>query len=499
MPIDVLLTYPADGLRLFQSMIPLGLVSLGTILKEAGYSVHIIDFNHYHRDYRRDLMAWKPKVIGIGGTTPSRRASFLTARLSKEILPDVPIVYGGVHASFTAPETLQHIPQIDYVILGEGEYSFLSLCNYLTGKNNESIEAIPGLARRSNGEILSSRPKRITELSALPVPDRDLLPHAYNMEMDFIGGQGDFIITSRGCPAACNFCAASRMFPGGVYYSNMDSIGAEIEYLRSRSRRRLSGLKVFDSTFTANREHTLKFCNLIKQFRLSWECEIRADTVDYDLLRIMRESGCYYINMGMETANRNHLKNIAKGISPQQVKEVLAICRKLGIKSKVFFTFGHFGQTYKECLDDIQFMQNNKLTIDFFAVTVGMRIYPGTRLEKTCRESGNISRNFSWVKSAINLKNLMIFEPGDLPILFQKGLGPGHMFLLIINLFFKRLIGTEMFLLKMTFENLSSLVGHGTLHLRYTWHRTLRYLQVMKTPVTMPNKVWAGNIGKRST
>jgi anaerobic magnesium-protoporphyrin IX monomethyl ester cyclase len=478
MPIDVLLTYPADGLRLFQSMIPLGLVSTGTVLKEAGYNVHIIDFNHYHRDYRRELLDLQPKVIGIGGTTPSRRASFLTAQLSKEVLPDVPVVYGGVHASFTAPETLRDIVQIDYVILGEGEYSFLSLCNHLTGKNNGSIATIPGLARRNNGEILVSRSQRIKDLSVLPVPDRDLLPHAYNMEMDFIGGQGDLIITSRGCPAACNFCAASRMFPGGAYYRNMDSIGTEIEYLLSR--RQLTGLKIFDSTFTANREHALMFCNLIRQFRLSWECEIRADTVDYDLLKVMRDCGCYYINIGMETTSPTHLKRIAKGISPQQVLKVLAMCRALNIKSKVFFTFGHFGQTYQECLEDIQFMKKNKPIIDFFAVTVGMRIYPGTRLEKTCRESGNISRNFLWVKSAINIKNLLIFEPGDMPILFQKGLGPGHMLLLIINLFFKKLIGTEMFLLKMTFENTGRFITHLYLHLQYTWHRTSRFLLVLK-------------------
>ncbi len=185
----------------------------------------------------------------------------------------------------------------------------------------------------------------------------------------------------------------------------------------------------------------------------------------------------------METSSQTHLNKIAKGISPQQVLDVLSMCRALNIKSKVFFTFGHFGQTYQECLEDIQFMQKNKPKIDFFAVTVGMRIYPGTRLEKTCREAGCFSDKFSWVKSAINIKNLMIFEPGDMPILFQKGLGPGHMLLLIINLFFKRLIGTEMFLLKMSFENTGRFLKHLYLHLQYTWHRTSRFLQVMKVKV----------------
>lgn len=83
-PVDVLLTYPKDGLRLFQSLIPIGLVSIGTVLKRAGYRVAIIDFNHYSNDFRRHLQQLHPKIIGIGGTTPSRRGSFLTARLVEE-------------------------------------------------------------------------------------------------------------------------------------------------------------------------------------------------------------------------------------------------------------------------------------------------------------------------------------------------------------------------------------------------------------------------------
>ena len=99
-------------------------------------------------------------------------------------------------------------------------------------------------------------------------------------------------MTSRGCSHACTFCVATRMFPGGVRYRSMVHVQNEIE--RILTYKNIGALKIFDSTFTVSREHVLQFCQMIKPYRLLWECEIRADTVDFDLLRIMKEAGCCY-------------------------------------------------------------------------------------------------------------------------------------------------------------------------------------------------------------
>jgi anaerobic magnesium-protoporphyrin IX monomethyl ester cyclase len=143
--IDVLLTYPSDPVRLFDSMVPLGLASIAAVLEANSYKVKVIDFNHYKGDYRKDLRAWQPKIVGIGGTTATRRGSFLTARLTKEVLPSVPVVYGGPHASFTARDTLTHVLEIDYVVKGEGEYPFLALCDHFAGHQPIELGAIKGL------------------------------------------------------------------------------------------------------------------------------------------------------------------------------------------------------------------------------------------------------------------------------------------------------------------------------------------------------------------
>jgi anaerobic magnesium-protoporphyrin IX monomethyl ester cyclase len=464
--IDVLLTYPSDGLRLFQSMIPTGLISIGTVLRNAGYTVKIIDFNHYSNDFRRDLQRMSPKVVGIGGTTPSRMGSFLTSRIVKNIFPQIPVVYGGVHASFTAVNTLRNIETIDYIIQGEGELSFLTLCDILTGKINESISSVSGLVWRQNTAILENKPERINDLSLLPIPDRTLTGNDYDLKMEFTGKSGDFIMTSRGCPAACNFCAASRMFPGGVRTRPISSVMNEVELLMSTKH--IDGLKIFDSTFTANREHVEHFCKSIKEFNIPWECEIRADTVDRELLKLMRASGCYYINIGMETINEEHLKKIAKGISSEQVLDVLEVCKGLDIRSKVFFTFGHLNQTVLECKQDIDFIKTHKRKIDFFGVTVGLRIYPGTRLE---REYTKNAKEIDWSKP---VKRFV--EPGDVPVLFQKQLGPVKLSYILLILLKNKLVCTEKFLARMAIENALSVVKVIALNIRYTRHRIERLI-----------------------
>lgn len=278
----ILLLWPSDGVRLFESMMPLGLASLGAMLEQNGFKVKIIDFNHFKGDFRDELRSLKPLLVGVGGTTATRKESFQIARIAKEVIPDCPVAYGGPHATFAYEDTLEHIPEIDYVIRGEAEYSLLALCKALQSGQKEGISSIPGIALRVEEKVLTRSPERIQDLSQIPAPARHLLGHAYPMTLDHTDIPADFIVTSRGCPVICDFCAASRLFPGGVRLRPMDQVRSEIvEILRTRPNVR--GLKVFDSTFTAIRQHVLAFCDLMESLQLKWECEVRVDTVDFAL------------------------------------------------------------------------------------------------------------------------------------------------------------------------------------------------------------------------
>ena len=418
--IDVLLTYPADPVRLFDSMVPLGLASIAAVLEANSYKVKVIDFNHYKGDYRRDLRTWQPKIVGIGGTTATRRGSFLTARLTKEVLPYATTVYGGPHASFTARDTLTHVLEIDYVVRGEGEYPFLALCDHLIKHLPVEPGTIQGLCFRTENDIAENQCVRIDDLDGLPLPARHLFPGPYDCKLDINNLDAEFLLTSRGCPAHCTFCCASRMFAGGVRYRSMEHIKPEIDWLLKEKR--MQALKLFDSTFTASPEHVEAFCDLIGPYDLLWECEVRADTLDLRMLRTMKKAGCAYINVGLETANRAIMAKTAKNITTEQVEQCLSWCREVGIKTKVFMIFGHAGQTFGECKQDIAYINNHRDMIDFFATTVGMRVYPGTPLETMLKKNQSIAADFSWARYKSPLKNLLLFEVGDVLILDQPGL-----------------------------------------------------------------------------
>ena len=215
---DILLTYPAENINIFQYMIPLGLASLGAVLEKHGYRVKIIDFNRYKGDFQRDLCRLKPSLVGIGGTLQQKRKLF-NCQLVKKTLPTFRwlwrkscIIYCRRYA--------QNVPYIDYIIKGEAEFSFLKLADILTGKfsfpgeeKNISIRNIPGIAYRDKDEIIQTSPVRIDNIDELPIPARHLFEDTPLLTLDFFTIDADFIMTSRGCPVCCNFVSIQE-FPG---------------------------------------------------------------------------------------------------------------------------------------------------------------------------------------------------------------------------------------------------------------------------------------------
>jgi len=267
----------------------------------------------------------------------------------------------------------------------------------------------------------------------LPLPARHLFPVPPKLTLDFVNVDADCIMTSRGCPACCDFCSASRMFPGGVRYRSMDHVAAEIDSVRAR--RSIQGLKLFDSTFTSNPEHVRNFCRMIAPQGLLWECEIRADDrIDEALLSDMKHAGCCYVNMGLETVSPRLLKQSGKNISVAKAEAVLDSCKKLGILTKVFFTFGHLDETFSECAEDLHYMKSKRDRIDFYATTVGLRIYPGTPLEQKLNRRRNDGNGFSWVRYRPPWKNFLLLEFGDVRILSQPQLNYFHLCRIILRL-----------------------------------------------------------------
>ena len=180
------------------------------------------------------------------------------------------------------------------------------------------------------------------------------------------------------------------------------------------------GLKIFDSTFTLSRRHAEGICDEILRRGLSfpWECEIRVNTVDLPLLRKMKAAGCYLVDFGIESASERVLERMHKGITLKQAEQVIEWTHSLGIAQKVFFTLGHIEETRDDVEKTLAFIQRNLNRITLPSIGTGIRIYPGTEVEKYALANGYLPE-FSWSKPYDERTNPLLNAARNIPVLIQ--------------------------------------------------------------------------------
>jgi len=427
---QVLAIYPCETeQRVFERMPPLGMLWIGGCLRRAGYGVEFIDQQVSELDPARVAAEARPRLALIGGTSHSRFASFELARRIKQHSPETIVVYGGPHASFTAEDTLAHVPDIDIVVRGEGEEVSLELAAWAIGGRAEgaALARIRGIAYRESGRLVRT-PARplLVDLDSLGAPDRDLVPlERYGMTMDYLGLPGTSLMTARGCPIMCTFCSASAMFGKSYRARSPARVVDEVEELVTRHGMR--GIKIFDSTFTLQRAHVEGFCAELRRRRLEipWECELRVGSVDQRLLETMRAAGCYYVDVGIESGSQRVLDTcVHKQISLERAVELLRWTRELGFLTKVFFTLGHPGETLEEARETNRFIWRHRRSIRLSAYQAGVKIYPGTGVEQYAQEHHLMPEGFRWSAPYTNTLNRRLFRPPDnVPLLLQPGLG----------------------------------------------------------------------------
>lgn len=441
---DILLINPKEASGFFEKMPPRGLASIAAYLEANGFSVRIIDEEIEGGKIEDWLTESRPRVVGISGTTHTRFESFEAARRVKRYNPDIITVYGGVHASFTAADTLKNIPEIDYVIKSEGEISFTELVR--KHASGDGFRAIRGLAyREGDGVIENPNPGRL-DLESLPSPAYHLLNmKRYSLKMEFCGKKGISLITARGCRARCSFCSASRMFDHLVTTRAPAGAVDEIAFLFNKYG--YSAIKIFDSTFTADRVHVLRVCDEILKRKLDfpWECEIRIGTVDRELLEKMRSAGCYYVDVGVESGSQKVLNLMRKGITVEEAEETLNLCFDAGLKIKAFFSFGHIGEYPEDVEKTFQLIDRNRSKIAVIACGAGVRIYPGTYLDTYARTNNFLPPDFEWSRPYEDEWLGNIFQTTTVPVLLQPQLGKSELENIALRIYNQRYQGWDGF------------------------------------------------------
>ena len=422
---EVLLINPPNRLDEYSTgkeMVPLGLLSVAAFLEQSGHSVAVLDLEFENLDAAKTIEAEKPKLVGIAGTSATRFEAFELARIAKRCNPEIATVYGGCHATFTAQDTLDHVPEFDAVVRGEGEETTAELLAALAGGHD--FAAIQGLSFRHDGQVIhnESRP-RIKDLDRLPFPARHLVDlSGYKLKLDPINQKAASIITSRGCPINCSFCSASFMFGKTLTRRSAKNVVDEMELLLKQHG--VGGLKIFDSTFTLIPKHAEDICNEILRRGLDfpWECEIRASNITFELLQKMKQAGCYLVDFGIESASERVLQRMNKGITMTQVKKVLDWTNTLGIQQKPFFTFGHIEETTEDAQMTLDFIKDNLGRMAMPSIGVGIRVYPGTEVERFAL-SHNLLPGFAWSQPYHEERNKFLNTSTNIPILIQPQMG----------------------------------------------------------------------------
>lgn len=354
---------------------PLGLGYIASVLLENGYEVKILDPSEKRLsvyDAVDTIVASNPDVVGLSILTPRYAISKKLIASLREKLPEIKIVVGGAHISALPEASIKDL-KVDYAVVGEGEYTLLELLDYLKGK--KKIGDIPGLVYYFNNEVIKVNAKRpnIINLDSIPFPAWELIdprkyppmPHQFFFKKYPIAP----IITTRGCPYVCTFCAAESIWGRKYRMRTTKNIVDEIELLVTKYG--VKEIHIEDDNFTLIKKHAMDVCNEIikRKLNIVWKCPngVRVDSLDKELLEKMKESGCYQLAFGIESGNQRILDNVNKKLDLKRVPQVIKNAKAVGLEVHGFFILGLPGETYKTAMDTIKYSKFLELDVANYA------------------------------------------------------------------------------------------------------------------------------------
>lgn len=377
---------------------PLGILYIAGVLEKAGFTVEVLDANARQMDsiaVAQHIRATNPDLLGLTGTTLSFGENIKIATQMKACMPHLPIVIGGVHAQGMAKEILTEETCFDFVIPGEGEYTFLEFAQtFMTGGN---VKQVPGVWFCEQGVVKNSGPGRIVEdLDDLPFPARHLLHDMsvyHQKTFCYRVNPHLTMFTQRGCPFKCVFCSSSKQFRetfnSKVRAHSVDYVRREIQHLIDTYGVR--EICFADDTFNLNRTRTRDLCDMIiSNFpNLKWSCNFEVNICDEEMLTHMKKAGCWLIQMGVETGNAEIMKEINKGITLDQVRYVTQLAYRLGMAIKCSFILGNPGDTKETIEETICFAESLEAQYVAFGM---MSPLPGSYFWQTADKYGKFDR-----------------------------------------------------------------------------------------------------------
>ena len=358
-----------------ETMPPLGLAYLASMVKDE-HNVKIIDSiaeGYEMEDVARIIRDSDPDIVGLTATTSMMPDAYEVAKIAKGINENARIILGGPHATFVPERTMQECPQVDFIVRGEGEYTFKELV-YVLG-NGADFKDIKGLTFKKNGKIISNPPRKLIEdIDRIPIPSYDLLPMK-----KYKSGKVEFatIITSRGCPFNCIFCSSSLQFGKKWRGHSVKRTMEELSILRNEYGK--TEVEFLDDTFTLSKPRAVAIANKIREegLDISWTASSRVDTFSTEIANTMKKGGAHTVYFGLESGSQKTLDFIGKGITPEKSGLAVKNAREAGLHALGSFVIGFPEENWEDVNETIKF--SKKVGVDFAQFTIATP-YPGTKL-----------------------------------------------------------------------------------------------------------------------
>jgi anaerobic magnesium-protoporphyrin IX monomethyl ester cyclase len=385
----------SDISRMANIMPPLGLAGIAAYIEREGIDSAIIDcYAHPESDQAisRYLLEKRPAFIGMSCTTSSFLDGIRIANMAKGICPEIKVIFGGPHVSALREKILEGFTGVDYCVTGEGEVTLTELIKS-AGENAASIQ---GLVYRDglNGITSNGYRSNITDLDTLPFPAYEKLngyPGAYKLPIfNYPRSPNASCISSRGCPYACTYCDRS-VFQRSFRYNSAEYVYEHLAYLKRHFGVR--HINFYDDQFTFNRERIITLTNMMmeKSLSLTFNCVVRAEHVDIDLIRQMKKAGCWMISLGIETGDEKLLAQHRKNADLRMLEEKIRMINQAGIRTKGLFMLGLPGETEDSINKSIRYFLS--LPIDDLNVAK-FTPFPGTPLYQNIHDLGKFEEDW---------------------------------------------------------------------------------------------------------
>jgi anaerobic magnesium-protoporphyrin IX monomethyl ester cyclase len=364
--------------------IPLGLAYLGAVAENAGHQVTVIDCQAEKLTYEtfRERIAQTPSdIIGVTATTLLYNSAMKLIEIAKEALPKAVTVLGGSHGTFWDENALQEYPNLDVVVRREGEQTFVELIDKI--QNQSNLDNVLGITYRNVDKIVRNEDRPfIEDLDALPFPAHHLMP------LESLKHNGKIIfplMSSRGCVFWCDFCSTVRMFGRGYRMRSPKNVVDEMQLVHDRYG--VDQVTFYDDAFSVDRNRVVKICEELqtRKLHMKWDCGTRVDMVDRELMKTMRDAGCFAVWLGVESGSEAILGAMNKRIKLDQTRLAYKTAHQLGLMTIANVVLGFPGETEQTARETIRFVKElNPDDVGFYIATP----YPGTPMYELVKKNG---------------------------------------------------------------------------------------------------------------